>query len=84
MELVDEIAARDHLRGGDVFEGLALGGVGGVDAAPDTQEGLGLDELDRAADVRVGVGPLGDGVGLVGPQDVEPGCGGVGAGRDLP
>lgn len=33
MEAVDDVAAGDHLGGGEVFEGLALGGVLGVDAA---------------------------------------------------
>jgi hypothetical protein len=53
-----------------------------VDAAvyPDAEEGLGLDGLDRAADVRAGVLPPGDGVSLVGAQDVEPGGGGVPSG----
>ncbi|WP_405959039.1 hypothetical protein OG239_03515 [Streptomyces sp. NBC_00868] len=30
---VDEVAAGDHLGGGEGFEGLALVGVGGVDPA---------------------------------------------------
>ncbi|MFJ4843302.1 hypothetical protein [Streptomyces sp. NPDC088746] len=59
MEAVDDVAAGDHLGGGEVFEGLALGGVLGVDAAvdPDAEECLGLGRLDRAADVGAGVLP---------------------------
>lgn len=76
---VDEVTAGDHVGGGEVFEGLALGGVAGVDAAvdPDAQEDVRLDGLDRAADVGAGVLPSGDGVGLVGPQDIEARGGGV-------
>lgn len=85
MELVDDVAARDHVGGGEVFEGPVVGGVRGVDVAagPDAEEGLGPDGLEGAADVRAGSLAPGDGVGLVGPEDVEPGCGGVPVGRDV-
>ncbi|WP_327692429.1 hypothetical protein [Streptomyces sp. NBC_00459] len=61
------------------FEGLALGGVAGVDSAvdPDAEEDLGLGGLDGAADVGAGVLPPGDGVALVRGEDVEARCGGV-------
>ncbi|WP_331723474.1 transposase family protein [Streptomyces sp. NBC_00122] len=39
VEAVDDVAAGDHLGGGEVFEGLALGGVVGIDSAvgPDAE-----------------------------------------------
>lgn len=82
---VDEVTAGDHVGGGEVFEGLALCGIGGVDAAvdPDAQENLRLDGLDRAAYGGVGLLPSGDGVGLVGPQDIEARGGGVSVRRDV-
>ncbi|ATZ22071.1 hypothetical protein ACFZBM_39360 [Streptomyces lavendulae] len=80
---VDDVAARDHIGGGEVFEGLPLGGVAGGDSAadPDPQENLCFEGLDRAADGCVRLRPAGDGAGLVGPEDVEPRGGGVPVGR---
>ncbi|MBT2449980.1 hypothetical protein J7F03_23470 [Streptomyces sp. ISL-43] len=48
MEAVDDVAAGDHLGVGEVFEGLALSGVAGVEAAidPDAEAVLRLDGLD--------------------------------------
>lgn len=48
MEAVDDVAVDDHLGGGEVFEGLTLGGVVGVDVAvdPDAEECLGFGWLD--------------------------------------
>ncbi|MBT2398824.1 hypothetical protein [Streptomyces sp. ISL-100] len=68
MEAVDDVAAGDHVGGGEVFEGLALSGVVGVDTAvdPDAQEHPGLGGLDGTAYGRTEVLPPGDGVGLVG------------------
>jgi hypothetical protein len=45
------MSLRVTLGGGEVFEGLALGGVAGGDSAvdPDAEEDLGLSGLDRAA-----------------------------------
>ncbi|MFI8385759.1 hypothetical protein [Streptomyces sp. NPDC085540] len=73
MEPVDDVAAGDHLGGGEVFEGLVLGGVVRVDSAvdPDAEEVLGLGGLDRAAYGRVGPLPPGEGVDLVRVEDVE-------------
>ncbi|WP_150211689.1 hypothetical protein [Streptomyces venezuelae] len=85
MEAVDGVAAGDHLGGGEVCDGLTLGGVGGVDSAvnPDAEEDLGRGGLDRAAHGRVGVLASGEGVGLVRCEDVEAWGDGVGVGWDM-
>ncbi|WP_327245129.1 hypothetical protein [Streptomyces sp. NBC_01320] len=61
-EDVDDVAAGDHVAGGEAFEGLALGCIAGVDAAvaPDAQEDLRFDGLDRAAYGGVRLLPAGD------------------------
>ncbi|MFD7915078.1 hypothetical protein ACFV30_30875 [Streptomyces sp. NPDC059752] len=69
MEAVDDVSTDDHLGGGEVFEGVVLAGVGGVDPAfneiPWQDVGfLGLDGGRRGA--------------------LEPGDGGVGGWRYLP
>ncbi|MFG2630836.1 hypothetical protein [Streptomyces sp. NPDC048473] len=83
---VDDVAAGDHLGGGEIVEGLPLGGVCGVNAAvdPDAEEDLGLHGLDGAADVRTGVLPPGDGFRLIGAQDIEARGGRVPVGRNVP
>lgn len=55
------------------FKGLPLGGVARLDAADasDPQEALRLDGPDQAAHGSVRLPPAGDGVHLVGPEDVE-------------
>ncbi|WP_406739577.1 hypothetical protein OG365_40990 (plasmid) [Streptomyces sp. NBC_00853] len=86
VEAVDDAAGYDHLGGGEVFQGLALGGVVGLDASvdPDAQEDLGFGGLDRAAYGRVGLLPSGEGVDLVGVEDVEARGDGVRVGWDVP
>ncbi|MFJ4741096.1 hypothetical protein [Streptomyces sp. NPDC088775] len=86
MEAVDDVAARDHVGGSEVFEGLTLGGVAGVDSAvdPDAQEDLRLGGLDGAADVGARVLPSRERVDLVRGEDVEARGDGVRLGRDVP
>ncbi|MEU4732085.1 hypothetical protein [Streptomyces sp. NPDC023588] len=73
MEAVDDAAGDDHLGGGQVFPGLTLRGVVRVDASvdPDAQEDLGLGGLDRTSYGSVGLLPPGEGVDLVGGEDIE-------------
>lgn len=85
-EAVDHVAAGGHVGGGEVFEGLALGGVAGVDAAvdPDAQEDLRLGGLDGAADAGAGVLPSRGASTWCGGEDVEARGDGVRLGRDVP